>query len=489
MAKRNSAEKSAPRRFPRCSAAEIAGEAAAQPTGRRLRTYVRVSILDFLLVLIVSSCLAMTVSFAFESAPDLRGNALLVAGLCAPELLILFFGGTSRRAVLPSAILTCIWVAIVIAVACFLTAPTPLFVDGALNDVAESYLPFAVVIAVVPILAYLLSRRALGMVFLLLLSVLSCSWVQFLYRDWSDSNGFAIAIVAYAALAMLFVYQTYRSSVLSAKRVKKTSFIGVFAYAAVIALACAGLALAVFFCIVQPAGLKTFDLRPFQEYYSMPIEQYAGVYDKQQVENPDDTTNKTDDEMKDSNKNAEGGPEKDQDDQPQPNPLSNVQQFLSQFSPDSWDQEFDGVNYDQLKLGAFLVALAIAAVVAAAIAARRHIRKRRLAKWSELAPKDQIRQMYDFFCNRFGKMKIERAETLTPMEFALASQRRLAEFSEGTGGVNFVRITDIYQRSNFGVEEPSAEELADVKAYYGAFFKNARHQVGNLKWIWKFWRI
>ncbi len=473
----------------RRSAAELAGEAPEVASGERLATYLRLSVFDFLLLLVISACLAMTASFAFESVPDIRGNALVVGGLCIPQLVILFFGGSSRRAVLPAVVLSCIWVAILIAGACLLTAPVPLFADGALNDVAESYLPFAVVVAVVPLLAFLLSRHVVGMAFLLLGSVLTCSWVQFLFRDWADNHGLAISLALYIALGMLFVYQTYRSSVMSAKRVKKTSFVGVLAYAAGIVAVCAGVAAAVFFFAIQPAGLQTFDLRPFQRYYAIPVVEYSPVFDKQQVESPDDTTDQTNDEMKDSSDNAEGGPNQDQSEDPQANPLSPVQQFMSQFDPDSWSQQFDGVNYDQLRLGTLIAVLFIALAVAAAVCARRSVRERRLRRWEGLSPSQQVSRLYAFFNGRFGKMKVERPEALTPMEFALGSQRRLAQFAEGTGGVDFVRVTDIYQRTCFGGHKPTEEELSDVKAYYRAFFANARRYLGNVRWLWKFWRI
>ena len=453
-------------------------------------TFLRAALPDFLLVLIVSTALVMTVSFAFESAPDVRGNVLVDAALCTPMLLILFFGSRSRSAVLPAVIAACAWAGVLIAGGVMLTpADVPLFVDNVVNDDPGAYLLFAVVAAVVPALAFLLSRRTVGMAFLLVAGVLACAWVQFLYRDWADNHGLAVSLAVYAGIGMLFVFQTYRSSMLSAKRAKKTSFAVVVAYAVGIVAVCAGAGVALFYGVVAPAELHTADVRPFQRYYAVPVVEYSGVYSTVEVEDPNATTDKTDDEMKDANQDAQGGQDPDDSDDPKADSTSPVEQFLSQFDADSWSQSFDTIDYEKLKLGALLVALAVVIVVVAAIMARRSCRERRLAKMADKPAEWQVWWLYRFLCGRLSRLKVERPEALTPMEFALGSQRRLAQFAEGTGGVDFVRVTDIYQRTCFGGHKPTEEELSDVKAYYRAFFANARRYLGNLRWLWKFWRI
>ncbi len=452
--------------------------------------FLRAAIPDFLLVLVVSTALVLTVSFAFRSVPDLRGNVLLDAALCVPALIILFLGSRSRSAVLPSAIATCIWVAVLIGAGVALTpADVPLFVDGTVNDVPESYLLFAAVAAVVPVLVFLLSRRTVGMAFLLVAGVISCAWVQFLYRDWADNHGLAISLAVYAGIGMLFVFQTYRSSMLSAKRAKKTSFAVVMLYAAGIVAVCAGAGIALFAGVIAPAELHTADVRPFQRYYAIPVVEYSGVYSTVEVEDPNATTDKTNDDMKDANQDAQGGQDPDESDDPKADSTSPVTQFLTQFDSDSWEQTFDAIDYEKLKFGALVVAIVAIVALASVIWARRSQRERRLAKIADKPADWQVWWLYRFLCARLARLKVERPDTLTPMEFALGSQRRLAQFSEGTGGVDFVRVTDIYQRTCFGGQTPTDQELSDVKAYYRAFFANARRYVGNVRWLWKFWRI
>ncbi len=454
-------------------------------------TFLRAAVPDFLLVLLVSVGLVLTVSFGFESAPDVRGNIGIACGLVAPMLVILFVGSRSRSAVVPAAIFVAVWVAVLIGGAVALQpADVPLFVDGAVNDVPESYLLYVVVCAVVPILVFLLSRRTVGMAFLLVGAVIACAWVQFLYRDWVDNHGLAVSLAVYAGIAMLFVFQTYRSSLMSAKRAKKTSFLTVICFAVGVAAVCAGIGAALFYGVVAPNDVGTVDMRPFQRYYSVPEVEYSGVYSTVEVEDPNQTTDETNDDKKETNQDAQGGPDQADSEEAQANPQSPVQQFLSQFDSDSWTQSFDAINYEKLALGAFIVGLCLAALIVGAILLRRSMRERRLAKIADKPASYQVWWIYQFLCGRFKRLKVERPETLTPMEFALGSQRRLVQFAQDTGsGVDFVRVTDIYLRSCFGGQTPTDQELSDVKAYYRAFFKNARRYVGNVRWIWKFWRI
>lgn len=466
------------------------GVSQAQASAR-FAGFLKANALDFVLVLAVSVALVLTASFGFNSVPEYRGNPLLAAVLCVPMLLILYAGAWSRRAVLPGAIAAVAYAAVLLAGAMLLTssAGTPLFVDGTVNDVATNYVVYACVAIVVPVLVYLLSRRTVGLAFLLLATALTCSAVQFMYRAWLDNYGLVISLVAYIGIAMLFVYQTYKSSVRNAQRAKKTRFLGVFVYAALIAFVCAGIGAAVFYGIVQPANLETGEIRPFQKYYSVPTQEYSGVYSNDQVEDPDNTTDKTNDNWKDSNENNDGGDEADDSDDPQANPLSAVQQFMSAFSPDSWQQQFEAINYERLRWGALIAALVIAAAWASVIWLRRHQRARRLQAIEAQEPQKQVWSLYNFVVDRFKRMKVERPTTLTPMEFALSSQRNLAQFAEDTGGVSFVRMTDIYQRVCFGGQTPTTQELDDMKNYYNAFFKNAYLYSGKLKWIYRFWRI
>lgn len=471
-------------------AASVGAAGGAAPS--RLSLFLRASVLDFLLVLCVSTALVLTASFAFESAPTLRGNVVLVAGVCSLVLVPLFAGAWSRRAVAPAAFATVVvCVGVVAAFAAAMPAGTPLFVDGQVNDVPENYVVFACVLVVVPVLSYLLSRRTAGLAFLLAATIAVCGSVEFLYRDWmAENGGLAVSVVAYVGVALLFVYQTYRRSVYAAQRARRTSFLGVFAFGALIVCACAGIAAALFYGVVAPLGLQTVDVKPFQDYYQRPVIEYTGVFDRQQVESQDDTTDDVNDQREQTGQDAQGADDQDSErGQASQGPLVGIAQAVQAFNPNSWSQQYSAVSYAQLRLGALIAVLASAAIVAAAILARRSVRERRLRRLSGASPSEQVRSLYEFLLGRFARLGVRKEASLTPMEFALGSQRAMQPYAQGTGGVDFVHVTDVYQRACYGGQEVSLEERDEVVRYYRAFFKNACRHVGKLRWAWKFWRI
>lgn len=475
----------------RTASEQDAADARKASAAARRALFFRSTAFDFILVWIVSAALALTASFAFESAPEHRGNIGLVLGVTGVLLAALFAGSWSKRAIVPSAAVTALLAfGCVGAFAALMPAGTPLFVDGQINDVADNYTVFAFVLALAPILTYLLSRRPVGLVFLLALSIAVCGTVQFLYRDWMASNaGLPITVAALVGVGVLFVYQTYRRSVYSAKRAKRTSFGTAFCFSTLIAGACALVAAAVFFGVISPLGLPTVDIKPFQDFYQRPVIEYSGVFDRQEVEG-DDTADDTNDEEDESNQDAEGNDNQDGEQAQENNGfMQSMQQLIDAFDPNNWNQSYTAISYQTIRLTALAVLLGIIAIVAAVILLRRHQRTRRLKAIEGKPVPYRVSYLYQFLLGRFKRLKMEKPPSLTPMEYALASQRVMMPFEENTGGVDFVRVTDIYQRACYGGKQVTEEECEEVVRYYRAFFKNAARHLGRLRWAWKFWRI
>ena len=120
---------------------------AAHNSGRatytRRQLFLRSSIFDFVLVLILSTALVFTISYGFESAPSLRSNFLLEAAICAVLLLALFAGSWSKKAVVLAAGLYIVLAAIIVFVfAQLMPFGTSVFVDGQVNDVADNTVVF-----------------------------------------------------------------------------------------------------------------------------------------------------------------------------------------------------------------------------------------------------------------------------------------------------------------------------------------------------------
>ena len=463
-------------------------------TPSKLNLFLRATLFDFMLVLVVSTCLTIAVSFGFESAPNLRTNVLLVTGITAPMCVLLFAGSYSKRAI-PVSVVLCIAYGIALLAVLQSMAPSdvPLFVDNAVNDTGDNYFVFGLVVAIVPVLVYLLSRRRAGVFVLFVCGALACQLTQFMFRDWADTEpALAISLIAYVCMAAMFVFQSYRSSIYQARRLKQTHFAGVSAYAMLIAGICLGAGALVFFVIIAPAGLSTPGIKPFQEYFERPTIEYSGIYTEQEVENPDIVTNKTNDEVQKTNQDAKGGVDNQspQDDNSQgANPISTTLQQFSNFDLNDWQEMFDTINYNQLALNAALLLIPLIALFVLVVWLFHRRRAKRLEKIANEDPAYRVWFLWAFLEERLRRLGIEKPDTLTPMEYALASRNVMLPFNRGTGGVDYLQLTLIYQRAVYAGANVSEDDYKKFESFYNAFFANAKRVSGKIKWLWRFWRI
>ena len=299
---------------------------------------------DYLLVLVVSVALVFTVSYGFNSAPDLRGNVPFIAGVCAVLLLPLYAGGWSKRAV---PIAAGVYVVLAVAAVAVISSMSPeavdLFADGQVNDVENNFAVFGIVCVVVPPIVYLLSRRTWGVAVLFFLGVLACGAIQFLYRDWISSQpGTTAALVAYVGMGALFMVQGYRDGVMKSRIVKRTSFIGAFAFGVVGALACLGVGVAVFFGVVSGLGLSTVDAKPFEDYYSRPVVEYDGTFEQQQVYDPNLGTSNLSDEVDTTNDDESGSDSSEETESG--GGFTVVGAIMDTLNIDDWNEAFESVR-------------------------------------------------------------------------------------------------------------------------------------------------
>lgn len=441
----------------------------------------------FFIALVVSVGLVLVVSFGFESMPDLRGNVLLEALIIAPLLAILYAGTWSKRALVPSAIFCVVYCVVVIVAFCTLLSPdVELFTDGTLNDVAENSLPFALVLVIVPVLVFLLSRKIVGCGVLFMASALACACVQFLFRDWSSSPlNVAISLVVIVFSGVLFIYQRYRQSLSSATRTGKTSFWQVAAAASVVSAACVSLGLLVFVLLIQPLNIQTPEIKPFTHYFTRPVIEYSGVYDEQSISDPDTNTSNLNDNMEDTQDDAEGGsvPDEGQDDGGFN--VSTLFKSVTSFDITDWTQQFSAISYKTIALGILGIILLIAIIIAA-IAWWQHRRwLARLKRWERHPKPERIRRAYQFMEERLNKLGIVRPLSLTPLEYAVSAQSELAAFARNTDGIDWLAVTIIYQRACFDIGRTDDSDWDAVRRFYIEFPKNSRGVAGSRRFKWR----
>jgi len=459
-------------------------------SSRRFSMFLRSCAFDYLLVLTVSAALVFTVSYGFNSAPDLRGDVGLIAGFCALLLVPLYAGAWSKRALVFSALGYVVLAAIVVV---FISSLSPfqvdLFVDGQINDIETNYAVFALVLVAVPPVVYLLSRRTWGVAALLFLGALACGSIQFLYRDWITTQpGTIAAIVVYVGIGALFVMQGYRQGVMKSHIVKKTSFFAAFALGVVGALVCALIGIGAFYGIIKNLDISTVDAKPFEDYYSRDVVLYDGTYQRQLIYDPNTATSNLSDEVDETNDDEEGTAEGDTESS------SGGFNFIGVFTDilnfDDWSSQLNAIFIElPMSLKVLLVLLPFA-IVALIVWLRYRKRARRLAKMRGQPYTERVAYLYNFFIKGFGRLGIERPESATPLEFALSASNEMTGFMRNASKADFLGVTLIYQRAVFGAGNVSERDYRYVEDYYKSFFKNAHRRMGHLKWVLRgYWRI
>ena len=456
----------------------------------RLSLFLRSCVFDYLVVLVVSTALVFTVSYGFNSAPELRQNVAFIAVVCAVLLVPLYAGSWSKRA-LPFA--AGAYVVLAVAAVAVTSSLSPeavdLFADGQVNDVENNFAVFGIVCVVVPPIVYLLSRRTWGVAVLFFLGVLACGWIQFLYRDWITSQpGTIAALVAYVGMGTLFMVQGYRQGVLRSRIVKKTSFVGAFAFGVIGSLACLGVGALVFFGIIAGLGIETVNAKPFEDYYSRPVVEYDGTFSQQQVYDPNLGTSNLSDEIDETNDDESGSDSNQQNESG--GGFTFVSAIVDTLNMDDWSESFEAIRFEMPLSLKVLLVLIPPLVIALIIWLRYRRRAARLRKIEQHPLPERVALLYNFFMSRFKRMKIEKSPAATPLEFALSSSGELAGFMRNDSQADLLGITLIYQRAVYGAGNVSEADYAYVRDYYQAFFKNAHARMGHPRWVLRgFWRI
>lgn len=472
------------------------GEASAPAPGgfsrSRAGLFLRSVVPDFLLCAAVALGVGYAVLSGFDATLALRDEPALQVGVVCAMLAVLFAGSWSKGARAASLAAAAALFAGGIAVALSLMPEgTAVMLDGSLNDAEGNYPVFVAVELLVAVLAYALSRRPAGALLSAVLAVSACAVVQYLYRDWlSAEGGMAAFLVVLCASIAQAAYQRYRASARESDRLASPAFASAALFGLVVAALCAGIAGAAYVGVVEPLGLGTPVLKPFEHRIVHPVVEYTGVYDQYLVEDPSRFSSLLGDKADETAQNSEDGsvPQEDSESAAD-NPLVQFVQSLTVFSDDDWTESFDAVTTERMRWGALAAVLAFVALCALLVVARVRRRTALLRRIERKEPAEQAICLYEFLLSRFARLKLEKPAQLTPLEYAYDFRRRMVPFTRGTGKVDFVRVTLVYQRAAYGSGEVSEEDLDALKRYYRSFFGNARRFVGTPAWLWKFWRI
>lgn len=434
--------------------------------------YLRSRLWELALLALASSALAYTACSAFYATQPFQAEPWLIALPCAALSAALVCVAYSRRTALWGGIAIAV-VCIAAVIACVAASPYELPLED-----AEGNLVFLVLVVVLcAVAAFLLSRTLPGSFALLVGGAYLSALVEFLY--W---YGHVVALCLFVAAAIgLIACCGYRRAV-------RGSDEGTVAFApvalAAIALACvAALAGAgVFYGVIAPLDPPRQEVKLIVENRRLDEVLIFGTGSSVNDETGEGgSLAGTDEEV--------GGEDADVEwyDVFQ----SGVRDLLG-MDDDQTGDEGTTTMLERISYLALIVAGIVVALILAAIAAKKGLRRRRYNRMTSGDSETAASNLYLFFLDRMEKMKVARPDAMGLAEFARDFAPTFKAF-EGDAQSDeepaFTALTDVYMRTAYGKGTVSDDELRSFKDYYQSFYKNARRRIGGVRYLFKFFKM
>ena len=150
-------------------------------------------------------------------------------------------------------------------------------------------------------------------------------------------------------------------------------------------------------------------------------------------------------------------------------------------NPGSQTQDAQGISYRTPSLIPLVVLLVIL-LLAGPPCLKVWRKKRWYQKTMARPPQQAAAALYLRMLRGLSRAGVKREASLTLTEFVSSHQKDLEDFS--VGGVDFPRLTALYEPLVYGTIQLEPSQLEEFAAVYRQFFKNLRKKMG----IWKYLR-
>lgn len=450
----------------------------------RLLAYLARLLPDFVLTVAAATLFSFVVESAFVSGDTWATGLVMPFVVSAAFCCVMYLGGINRVTLVVVIIAVPVLVVASLAVASGVW-DGPMFLDEEGNPCLPLF-----VAEVCAIVVFLLSRSRAGAAVLMLLSVLTCCYVQFLYEEFHAVE----VITLFVCLLAMLPWKRYVSTRADeAEQVeltgKKPSVVrplaAVLCGAVLGCLACA-IGIGVFVGVVAPLAPEPMELKVFREYVALPTVQLHGVANEYVLPN-DELIEETDDSTQLSSDESDAN-ENESDDEAAATEADSQAMFGGQdaFDSNATPPGFTGINYSDWRFITAIVAVVL--LIVAAFALKLFLRRRRFQKMASLPGGEQACEMYRFFLKRLGQMKLGRPAGFTPDEYAESREGHLALFSTDSG-VTFEDLTGVFDEAYYGNKDVSQSDLDKFHEFYRHFYKGAREHLGKLRYALKWWRL
>ena len=442
--------------------------------------YLKHSLWDFVLCACASSALCYVCLIAFVATHSLQDSPLLIIGCCTALSAVLFaIAYNTRTALVGSALLAIVLVAI--AVMCWTASPAESIVD----DVAGNNVYLVILVTICSVLTFVLSRRKVGALVLLVGGLVVCALMEYLY--W-DGQLVASAVFGVSA-AVLYAYRNYQSGLAGSdsERLLFDSVTGVSAAMAAISVL---LAVGVFAVLVAPLDPPSVVVKLLTRHVQLDEVEVRGTGDEVSIRN-DLLFSILADGTVQSRSEGEGTDDDREETDEDPQSEEEQQQDVAgaTFGLDNTgDDAAEAVSMQLPEYWPVLALLLVVLIVALVIAARKMIRQRWRRRTLELPADMQVKRYFLYFVNSLGKMKVPQPSNQTLREYLDSLRGQLSEF-EGSSEPEFLELADTYSRCVYGKAPMSPEETARFDRYYEGFHHHARRFVGPIKYLALFFKI
>ncbi len=444
-----------------------------------MSVYLKSVIGDFILCLAASIALAYTLCSGFYAAQPYQTvtGCLVLAGISAVFLVALFAISRNTTARIVGGIVLAVVVIAALGFVFMNSSGESVFDDVVGNDIF-----FAAIALLTPVAVYLLSRKRALCIVLVVLGVLLCAVMEYLYW-YGHIVSFVIFVLSSAGL---YVYRTYMNSVLNSESDRlafgsvTVSGVALFGVSLLVA---SGLA----FAVTAAVDMPNFTVKLLTKHYQVDREEVKGVGSSVSTENlsissntlGSDTVQSSDDSGTAINRIADGQSAQGEATEQETTGSD------SDTNDDSTGDEaagggFLGMNFPNWF--PFVVAAIIILLIVAAILLKKYLRKRRFEQIVSQPNGQAASELYLLFMDRFRRLKVPMPDALTLTEYTKGQAETFGRFEQTTGALAFPELTSVYMSKTYGGKEVSDEDLSIFKDYYQKFYGRMCRYAGRFRY-------
>jgi hypothetical protein len=446
------------------------------------RAYLKASLIDYLLCVLLSVATSSIIFYGFYVSPDLQFNSLLTIGFCAAVLVCVFLAGYNKRTTLVGTIALATIAVVALVLVVVLSGGS-----SVLSDSEDNPAVYFMVLSIVSLAVFLLSRQLWGLAVLTTLVVFSTALVEFLYDFTYITNVAAMLL----ALGCLCIYRAYLI------RLRKTATKkAVLLWATVTALVCCVVAFAgafgIYAVVIEPLNPPAQEVKLFVRYYALEELYVRGTNAELAITDPNLTTaliNEQVEEVKEEDQPPDAQQEPDDYDPTAIPKTMRDMQALATNSVNGLQDFFYNITHN-LPDWTYPVLLGILVlVVVGVVFLKRLLRVRWYAKIRKLPAAEQVKQLYRFYLERFRRLRIVRPQQTTLREFAKKSASKMIVFADNKLEVPFFDLTLIYEYAGYGDQELDEETIKPFHVFHDAFYHNCLTYLGRFRYCLKYFRL